>query len=559
MSDTHGTTATQTPAQDQPPEGHVDPFDMTPASHSPVPLDNPGPQNPTMPGTDGQTSRQSQEGQQQRDPTKENFRRDADAAIDAEVDAALAGQSMDELMASSPTPAAALQDRLRGTQAGTVVSVDLSKNEMMVDLGGKHQAIVPTTQYETPPEVGEFIDVDIERFDVDEGMYRANKKGAARRVGGWEELKPGMVVEATVTGVNKGGLECRVGPTALRAFMPAGQIDVTFHKDISVFLNEKLACKITKVDRKERNLVLSHRAVVEGERREAKTRLSKELEEGQTLKGTVKTVKDFGAFVDLGGMDGLLHVSQLTHRRMANAADFISEGDEVEVRIESFDREKGKISLTLSHTPPNPWESADAKFNPGTDVNGRVTRVENFGAFIELEEGIEGLLPTSEMSWSRIRHPSEMVKAGDSIRVQVIQLDPKSRKLTLSLKQVGGDPWAEATQKYQVGQAYPAKITQVADFGAFAQLEEGVEGLIHISELANNRVRRTEDVVQLGQQVQARVLQVDTEKRRLRLSLKERDEKLEAETAMQAERRTANKQVRDKRLKKVPLRGGLDF
>src|SRR5690606_23997987 len=211
---------------------------------------------------------------------------------------------------------------LRGTQAGNVVSVDLSKGEVMVDLGGKHQAIAPVAQFDPVPAVGEFIEVDIERYDANEGIYRANRKGAARRVTGWDELAVGQVVEATCTGMHKGGLECRVGTTAIRAFMPAGQVDVTFHKDISIFIGQKFPAKITKLDKAGRNLVLSRRAVVEAERKEAKARLSKELAEGQVLKGTVKNVKDFGAFVDLGGMDGLLHVSQLTHRRMARAQDF---------------------------------------------------------------------------------------------------------------------------------------------------------------------------------------------------------------------------------------------
>jgi small subunit ribosomal protein S1 len=305
--------------------------------------------------------------------------------------------------------------------------------------------------------------------------------------------------------------------------------------------------------------VLSRRAVVEAERRDAKERLSKELAEGQILKGTVKSVKDFGAFVDLGGVDGLLHVSQLTHRRMARAQDFVQEGQEVEVRIDSFDRESGKISLSLSHTPPNPWESAEAKYAPGTEVTGRVTRVENFGAFVEVEEGIEALLPTSEMSWSRIRHPSEMLQVGEATRAQVINVDPKARKLTLSLKQIGGDPWAEAAGKYSAGTMHPAKITRVAEFGAFAELEPGIEGLIHISELANTRVRRTEDVVQLGQEVQARVLQVEPQKRRIRLSIKPRDERAEATSAADVQQREQQKKQRQKRLEKKPLKGGLEF
>ena len=529
-----------------PEEEHVDPFDMTSASYSPVPLDHPPIQNPAIPGAT-------------RDPTRETFRRDEDLSLDAQVEAAFGGATMEELMAQSSAPDAALQDRLRGTQAGTVVNIDLSKGEMMVDLGGKHQAIVPTAQFDPVPAAGELIEIDIERYDNNEGIYRANKKGAARRITGWDELQPGQVIEATCTGMNKGGLECRVGPTAIRAFMPAGQVDVSFHKDISIFIGQKFAAKITKVDRAARNLVLSRRAVVEAERRDAKERLSKELAEGQILKGTVKSVKDFGAFVDLGGVDGLLHVSQLTHRRMARAQDFVQEGQEVEVRIDSFDRESGKISLSLSHTPPNPWESAEAKYAPGTEVTGRVTRVENFGAFVEVEEGIEALLPTSEMSWSRIRHPSEMLQVGEATRAQVINVDPKARKLTLSLKQIGGDPWAEAAGKYSAGTTHPAKITRVAEFGAFAELEPGIEGLIHISELANTRVRRTEDVVQLGQEVQARVLQVEPQKRRIRLSIKPRDERAEATSAADVQQREQQKKQRQKRLEKKPLKGGLEF
>jgi small subunit ribosomal protein S1 len=546
MSDPQGHPVPQSPSTDTEPDvaEPVDPFDMTSASYSPVPLDHPAPQNPAMPG---------------RDPTRETFRRDEDAALDAEVEAALGGATMEELMAQSSAPDAALQDRLRGTQAGTVVSIDQSKGEMMVDLGGKHQAVVPTMQFDPLPSMGEFIEVDIERYDTNEGIYRANRKGAARRITGWDELQPGQVIEATCTGMNKGGLECRVGPTAIRAFMPAGQVDVGFHKDISIFIGQKFPAKITKVDRAARNLVLSRRAVIESERKEAKARLSKELAEGQVLKGTVKSVKDFGAFVDIGGMDGLLHVSQLTHRRMARAQDFVEEGQEVEVRIDSFDREQGKISLSLSHTPPNPWESAEIRYAPGTEVTGRVTRVENFGAFIEVEEGIEALLPTSEMSWSRIRHPSEMLNVGDATRAQVINVDPKARKLTLSLKQIGGDPWQEAAGKYTAGTVHPAKITRVAEFGAFAELEPGIEGLIHISELANTRVRRTEDVVQLGQEVQARVLQVEPAKRRIRLSIRPRDERAEAAAAVDMQQREQQKKQRQKRLEKKPLKGGLDF
>ena len=492
------------------------------------------------------------------DPTKQTFRKDADESLDAEIDAATGDLDLDAMMSQS-AEAADVSDRLSGLQAGTVVSVDLGSNELLVDLGGKHQAIVPLKQFEQQPEVGEFVEVEIEKFDAGESLYRANKKGSARSIGGIHELKQGMVVEATVVGVNKGGLDCRVGPTAIRAFMPAGQVDTTFHKDISIFLDQKFPVRVTKLNKAERNVIVSRRAILEAEKGEAKAKLMRELTEGTVLTGTVKSVKDFGAFIDLGGADGLLHVSQLTHKRMAKAEDHINVGDEVEVRVDKIEKGTGKIALSLSHRPPNPWESAETQYPVGTSVTGTVTRVENFGAFVEVEEGLEGLLPTSEMSWKRIRHPSEVTNVGEQLRLMVIQVQPKARKLTLSLKQIGGDPWSEATSKYAPGSVHEATVTRTADFGAFAELETGVEGLIHISELANNRVRRTEDVVNVGQKVNARVLDVDLEKRRIRLSLKERDERAEQMAAEDVEKRKEQKQQRQKRLSKKPLRGGLDF
>ena len=548
------------PASETHSSTHVDPVDKTSASHSPVPLDSPGgPANPTLPGEKSQDSGA--------DPTKQSFRPNADADLDAEVEAALSGTDVAGMLDQSATENA-VADRLRGTQAGTVSRVDLSKGEVLIDLGGKHQAIVPARQFEDEmPVEGEFIEVDLEGYDPDEGLYRAHRKGAARRVAGWDDLNVGQVVEATVTGMNKGGLECRVGPTAIRAFIPAGQVDTQFHKDISIFIGEKFPVKVTKLDKAARNLVLSRRAVVEAERGAKREETMKALTEGQVLTGTVKTVKDFGAFVDLGGVDGLLHVTQLTHRRMANAGDFIKEGDSVEVRVDSIDpapagkKGKGgpKIGLSLSHRPPNPWESAEANYSPGTGVTGRVTRVENFGCFVEVEDGLEGLLPASEMSWRRIRHPSEVANVGDQLRLTVIQVDPQSKKLTLSLKQADGDPWGEATNKYAPDTVHKGKVTQVADFGAFVEFEPGVEGLIHISELADHRVRRVEDVVQLGSEVNARVLQVDPDKRRLRLSLKERDHAAEQAAAEDVQQRQQQKKQREKRLSKKPLKGGLDF
>jgi small subunit ribosomal protein S1 len=535
--------------------------DPTSTDSAPVPTPAPAP----VPDSDAPGVPAAPPASSNPDPTQQTFRANTDAALDAEVEAALGGTDVDAMLDQSVNQSNTSTALLKGTQAGVVSRVDLGKGEILVELDGKHQALVPAKAYQDAgnvPSEGEFLEVDIETYDANEGIYRAHKKGSARKVTGWDELKVGQVVEAIVTGVNKGGLECRVGQTAIRAFMPSGQLDVVFHKDISTFLNEKINAKITKLDKSARNLVLSRRAVVEAERREARDKTMQTLEEGATLKGTVKSVKDFGAFVDLGGVDGLLHVTQLTHKRMANAADYIKAGDEVEVRVDSIQKGGkggGKIALSLSHRPPDPWEQAETKYAVGSAVTGRVTRVENFGCFVELEEGIEALLPASEMSWRRIRHPSEVTNVGEQLRCMVIQIDPKARKLTLSLKQAEGDPWSQAAGKYEANSTHPGKVTRVADFGAFVELEPGVEGLIHISELSNNRVRRTEDVVKLGQTVNARVLEVDTEKRRLRLSLKEHDPQAEAKMLADLEKRQSQKKDRQKRLSKAPLRGGLDF
>ncbi|MEL7240355.1 MAG: S1 RNA-binding domain-containing protein, partial [Planctomycetota bacterium] len=241
------------------------------------------------------------------DPTKETFRTDTDAALDAEVDAIAGDLNMEAVLADAPDTAVT-QGRLSGLMAGTVVSVDQSKGDILVDLGGKHQAVVPLKQFDAAPEVGEFVEVEIEKFDAAESLYKANKKGSARSIGGLHELKQGMVVEAVVVGVNKGGLDCRVGPTAIKAFMPAGQVDTVFHKDISIFIDQKFAVRVTKLNKAERNVIVSRRAILEAERGEAKAKLMRELEPGSTMKGTVKSVKDFGAFVDIGGADALLHV-----------------------------------------------------------------------------------------------------------------------------------------------------------------------------------------------------------------------------------------------------------
>ncbi|MGC4033857.1 MAG: S1 RNA-binding domain-containing protein [Tepidisphaeraceae bacterium] len=351
--------------------------------------------------------------------------------------------------------------------------------------------------------------------------------------------------------MNKGGLEVQVG--SLRGFMPSGQVDIAFHKDISVFLGQRVKVAVQKFDRKGRNLIVSRRQVLEAERNEQKGKLFEELEEGQTRRGTVRAVMDFGAFVDLGGADGLIHISELTHRRGTKASDVVAVGDIVDVKITKFDRETGKIGLSLKQLMADPWAGAEAKYGVGSQVTGRVVKIEKFGAFIEVEEGLEGLLPISEISWQRVNAVTDVLKPDDIIKASVIALDTKGKKITFSLKQAGPDPWKTAADRYPRHEVVKAKVARIVDFGVFCELEPGLEGLVHISEVSDRRVRSASDVVKVGQEVEVRVLEVDGEKRRISLSIKQ----VSAPAPVAAEV-PATPAAPKKPRKTGPLKGGLE-
>lgn len=489
------------------------------------------------------------------DPLKETFRPDADPALEQQAEAALEGASLEHLYGfdktEEPAPASPLTDQ-PNERPGLITRVDVIRGEVFVHMGGKDQGVVPLVQYETPPHVGAQEIFVVDRFDEHEQMFVLSRRGAVSAAA-WDTIHVGQVVEGIVTGMNKGGLEMQLGQ--LRGFMPAGQVDLVFHKDISVFLGQKLQVEVSQVDRKGKNIVVSRRRVLERQKEEAKTKLLAELEVGQTRRGTVRSVTDYGAFVDLGGADGLLHVSEMTYRRNVKPSDIVKVGDIVDVQIIKYDKETQKLSLSLKASMPDPWTTAETRYAVGTPVTGRVTRVENFGAFIEVEDGIEGLLPISEMSWQRIRNAREIAKEGNLLSLVVIGLEPVNKKITFSLKQASGDPWKEVPGKYPKGSVVEGTVLRTADFGAFVELEKGVEGLVHISELDDRRVNQVTDVVKPGDKVQVRVLDVDPENRRLSLSIKRSKEPATAEpVASTSAANAATKKKRDR-----PLRGGLDF
>ncbi len=456
------------------------------------------------------------------DEIKAKFRPE-DADLDSAVDAALAGVDVDELYASdreAPAAAATTVASAGGKQVrrGRVASVN--KDDAFVDFGGKSQGICSMLQFEAEPKVGEEYDFIVQRYDAAEGLLILARKGSTATNVSWDNLEVGQIVEGTVTGTNKGGLELDV--KGMRAFMPAGQVEIFHVPDLTDFVGQKLQAEVTKFEPREKNMVLSRRNVLGRAREEAKVKLLTELEEGQIRRGTVRSVMDFGAFVDLGGVDGLLHVSEMTFRRgRQNATEFVKVGDVLDVKVTRIDKDTGKLSLSLKQAlGTDPWADAATKYAPGTEVTGRIVKVESFGAFVEVGEGFEGLLPVSEMSYQRIRHPSDVVKEGDTVRLVVLSIDPAQRRVSFSLKQAGPDPWKTVAERYSQGMTVEATVTRLTDFGAFVELEPGLEGLVHVSELSNQRVRTPADVVKEGQTVAVRVMDVDGEGRRMSLSMR---------------------------------------
>lgn len=490
----------------------------------------------------------------QQDQYKEKFRPDADPALDKEIEAALSGVSVEQLYGfDQPKPAAdasqqpAAAPASGGARKGKVVNI--RRDDVFVDLGGKSQGVAPLAHFDTV-KIGDEFEFTVDRYDEHEGLLILSRKGVVSTNVSWETLEVGQVVEGTVTGMNKGGLEVDV--KGMRAFMPSGQVDLYFMKDISTLLGQRITAEVMQFDRNAKNLVVSRRALLERQKEEARQKLLAELAEGQTRRGVVRSVMDYGAFVDLGGIDGLLHVSEMSHRRGRHPSEFVKVADLVDVKIIKLDKETGKLSLSLKQAMPDPWANVETRYPVGTTVTGRVTRIEPFGAFIEVEEGLEGLLPVSEMSWQRIRHPSDVVKVGDTIKLVVISLDAGHQRMSFSLKQAGPDPWAQVKEKYAVDTVVPGKVTRVVDFGAFVELEPGLEGLVHISELAPHRVKSAGDVVKPGQEVQVRVLEIDKEARRISLSIRRAAEPTPAPAPAVAA-------TPAKKKKKPELRGGLDW
>jgi small subunit ribosomal protein S1 len=486
-------------------------------------------------------------------------------------------------------------------------------NEILVDIGYKSEGVISLSEFEDgePLEVGSEVEVLLERLENDEGMVVLSKEKAAQKQN-WEKIvqifNNGGLITGKVKAVVKGGLMLNVG---VEAFLPGSQVDIIAPKDLRVYEGKTLECKIVKLNEERKNVVLSRRELIEAERAEKRSKLLGGIEKGGTVKGTVKNITDFGAFIDLDGLDGLLHItdmswSRLNHpsemlkvgqeievlvldidrekervslglkqktmnpwdqiaekypvnmkvkgkvtnlvpygafvelepgieglvhvselswtKRIARPADVLTQGQEIEAVVLGVSKEDQKVSLSVRQLDTNPWEVVTGKYPTGTRVKGKVRNLTAYGAFVELEEGIDGMIHVSDLSWTKkINHPSEVLKKGDDIEAEVLEIDKANQRISLSLKHLSDDPWKSIESRYKIGDLVTGKVSKVASFGAFIQLADEIDGLVHISQISNDRVEKVKEVLKIGQEVSARVIKVDKTERRIGLSIKAAD------------------------------------
>ena len=371
-----------------------------------------------------------------------NIRQQLPPELEKEVEDALGGMSLDAMIESSAPSDVGAELEPETRVEGRVVII--RREDVFLELGGRNQGVVPLKQFEEPPEPGTIVEIQIQRLNTEEGLYEASLPGAAIDVGDWEEVTEGLVVEAMITGHNKGGLECQLGK--LRGFIPMSQVSLYRVEDLDPFVGKKFACVVTEANAEKRNLVLSRRAVLERERSEAKQKLIEELAVGQEREGVVTNLLDFGAFVDLGGIDGLIHISQMSWDRIGHPSEVLEVGQKVKVKITKFDSATGKIGLGYRDLMENPWTGAAEKYPLASRVRGTVTKILDFGALIRLEPGVAGLVHISELSHQRVHRVSDMVSEGQEVEVQVLAVDPDAQRMSLSMKALETAPASKPTQ-----------------------------------------------------------------------------------------------------------------
>jgi small subunit ribosomal protein S1 len=515
---------------------------------------------------------------------------------------------------------------LRDFKEGSIVKgrvLEIRPREVLVDIGYKSEGVIPSSEFDDMDqvEVGDEVEVLLERLENEDGMVVLSKEKAAHKQN-WDKIvkvfEGDGLIKGKVKAVVKGGLTVNIG---VEAFLPGSQIDIVPPRDLQQFVGNTYDFKIVKINDERKNVVLSRREIIEQERAEKRSRFLETVQVGNTVKGTVKNLTDFGAFIDLDGMDGLLHITDMTWGRLTHPSELLKIGQEVDVVVLDINKEKERVSLGLKQTQRNPWDKIEERFPVGAKVHGKVTNLVPYGAFVEIEEGVEGLIHVSELSWTKritrpsdvltqgqeieavvlgvnkeeqkislgvrqldpnpwdaieqryalgsvvkgkirnmtaygafveleegidgmihvsdlswtrkINHPSEVLKKNDEVEAIVLDIDKVNQRISLGIKQLESDPWKEIDQKYKIGDLVNGKVTKLASFGAFVQLQDDIDGLVHISQLSEEHVAKVKDVLKVGQEVEARVIKVDKAERRIGLSIKAAhysDEELRRET-----------------------------
>ncbi len=416
-------------------------------------------------------------------------------------------------------------------QEGEVVKgriVQVSDDYVMVDIGYKSEGQIPVREFidengEMNAAIGDEVDVLLEMHDDEEGEVVLSKE-KAEKIKVWDDISKiyneDGVIEGRVVSKVKGGLAVDIG---IQAFVPGSQVDLRPVRNLESLIGQSFEFKILKYNKKRRNVVLSRRVILEKEREELKAQTLATLEDGKIIEGTVKNITDYGVFVDLGGIDGLLHITDMSWGRVGHPSEMCQIGDKINVMVLHFDRENERVSLGLKQLKPDPWTNAAEKYPVETRIQGRVVSLTDYGAFVEIEEGIEGLIHVSEMSWTRkIRHPSKILSVGDEIEAVILSIDPEKKRISLGIKQLEPNPWDVIADKYPVGTTIAGKIKNITDFGVFIGIDEGIDGLVHISDISwTKRIRHPSEIYKKGQEVQAIVLNIDKRNERFSLGIKQ--------------------------------------
>jgi small subunit ribosomal protein S1 len=422
----------------------------------------------------------------------------------------------------------AMEKRVGEFQAGAILKgrvIGLAGDGVVVDVGLKSEGLIPQSEWDDPSsiDVNDEIDVLLETVESDSGTVILSKRKADRLLN-WQRIietrKEGDKVTGKVMRKIKGGLLVDIG---VPVFLPASQVDIRRPADISEYIGREIQAKILKIDTERRNIVISRRKMIEEQRQTAKESLLADLEVGQVRRGVVKNIADFGAFVDLGGIDGLLHITDMSWDRIRHPSEMLRIDDEIDVRILSIDREKEKIALGLKQNTENPWDLVETRYPVNSRVKGQVVNIMNYGAFVKLEPGVEGLVHISEMSWTRrINHPSEMVSVSEEIEVVVLDINKEKQEISLGMKQTEVNPWTKVAEKYPPNTIVEGKVRNLANYGAFIEIEEGIDGLLHVSDMSwTKKITHPSEMIKKGDTIKCVVLAIDEEKQRIALGLKQ--------------------------------------